>query len=255
MDTHLRRYLPLALGSLLALTLALAMVRTRYQLESARERLHLQTLVTAVSREVDAELARGEGALRSNATHPMGHWHRWRLGAGGYQEAPGEAPPIAESTLRRALQARDFSGGASVLLGPFAQEQGGNAVVLAIHDGGAGAAWRGTWELVDVLMAQSHVTQMVREGYRLQLFDVTGAGALYQSDAAPLDASAAVPLRAGGSLLELRAARPAGTGVAGFLTPAILVSLGLVLWISCEWRRGLGLRVAQENPAEAQRRR
>ncbi|HTC45197.1 MAG TPA: GGDEF domain-containing phosphodiesterase [Steroidobacteraceae bacterium] len=254
MNTHLRRYLPLALGSLLALTLALAMLRTRYQLESARERLHLQTLVTAVGREVDAELARGEGALRSTATHPVGHWHRWRLGAGGYRDAPGEVPPIAESTLRRALQARDLSGGVSVLLGPFAQEQGGNALVLATHDGGA-AAWHGTWEPVDALMAQSHVTQMLREGYRLQLFDVTGAGALYQSDAAPLDASAAAPLRAGGSLLELRAAHPAGTGLVGFLTPALLVSLGLVLWISCEWRRGLGLRVAQENLAEAQRRR
>jgi diguanylate cyclase (GGDEF)-like protein len=255
MNTHLRRYLPLALGSLLALTLALAMVRTRYQLESARERLHLQTLMTAASHEVDAELARGEGALGSSTAHPMGHWHRWRLGAGSDRDAPGEVPPVAESTLRRALQARDISGAAGVL-GPFAQAQGGNVVVLAIHEGGGGAGWHGTWELVDVLMAQSHVTQMVREGYRLQLFDVSGAGALYQSDAAHLDAAAAaVALRVGGSLLELRAARQAGTGLARFLTPALLVSLGLVLWVSCEWRRGLGLRVARENLAEAQRRR
>ncbi len=256
MNMQLRRYLPLALGSLLALTLALAMVRTRYQLESARERLHLQNLLASVSREVDAELDRGERALgAAEQTRSMGHWHPWRLAATGNREAPGETSPVAATTLRRALQARRFANGA-VLLGPFATAQGPNVVVLALRDRGTGAGWSGTWELLDVLMAQPHVAQMVREGYRLQLFDVSGASALYQTDGARLEATATLPLRAGGSLLELRAARQAShTGLGGFLTPALLVMLGLVLWVSCEVLRGQGLRAAQDNLAEAQRRR
>jgi diguanylate cyclase (GGDEF)-like protein len=256
MNTHLRRHLPLALGSLLILVLAVAMVRTRFQLETARERLHLETLVTAVSREVGAELELGEGALAVAASQPRGHWHPWRLGPSGYRNIQGGVPPIAESTLRRSLQTRDSAGGAIVLLGPFATEQGSNAIVLAIPDReSAGAGWRGTWEFVDALMSQPQMTQMVKEGYRLQLFDVSGGAALYQTDGAHLDTAVVMPLRAGRSRLELRAARRAGTGLTRLMTPALLVTLALVLWISWEVRRGQGLGVAQDALAEAQRRR
>jgi diguanylate cyclase (GGDEF)-like protein len=256
MNTHLRRHLPLALGSLLILVLALAMVRTRYQLEAARESLHRQTLLTAVSREVDAELQLGEGALTLAGSHPLGHWHLWRFGPAGYRNAAGDAPPIAESTLRRALVARNLAHGATVLVGPFATVQGGNALVLATPEiDAAGAAWRGTWESVDLLMSKSQVTQMVREGYRLQLFDVSGGVALYQTDSAGLAAATAVHLRAGGSLLELRAARGSRTTLTRLLTPALLISLALVVWVSWEVRRGQGLRVAQDDLAEAQNRR
>jgi diguanylate cyclase (GGDEF)-like protein len=256
MNKHLRRYLPLALGSLLTLMLALAMVRTRYQLETARESLHLQALVTGVGREVGAELQRGEGALGSAAPKRMGHWQPWRLGPAGYRNSQGTVPPIAESTLRRALQARNSAAGAIVLLGPFATAQSGNAVVLATPDRDSpGGGWRGIWEPLDVLMSQSEVTQLVREGYRLQLFDASGAGALYQTDSARLEAAVTVPLRAAGSLLELRAARRAGSGLMRLMTPTLLVALGLALWVSWELRRGQGLRVAQDDLAEAQRRR
>jgi diguanylate cyclase (GGDEF)-like protein len=258
MKTHLRRFLPLALGSLLTLMLALAMVRTRYQLEAARGRLHLQSLVSAVGREVDAELELGRSTLRSAApSRRMGHWHPLGLGPGGYREDPGEAAPIGDATLRRALLARDFRRDPIVLLGPFATSRGENAVVLAMQDGNpAGTAWRGAWESVDVLMSHAHVTQLVREGYRLQLFDVSGASALYQTDGGGLDASVTVPLRAAGSLLELRAAPGAdGSGLMPFVTPALLVSLGFVLWVSCEVFRGQRLRVARDDLAEAEVRR
>jgi len=256
MNTHLRRYFPLVVGSLLALMLALAMVRTRYRLESARERLHLQNLLTSASREVDAELERGQSALGSAfPPRQMGHWHPWRLGPTGYPDAPDDVPPVAETTLRRALQTQSSTSGA-VLLGPFATVEGPNAVVLAMRDSGAGPGWHGTWEFLDDLMSQSHVRQMVREGYQLQLFDVSSGGALYQTDSARLDASVTLPLRTGSSLLELRAARKAShTGLGGFLAPALLVMLGLALWVSCDVLRGQGLRVAQDDLAEAQRRR
>jgi diguanylate cyclase (GGDEF)-like protein len=256
MNTHVRRYLPLAMGSLLTLVLALAMVRTRYQLETARERVHLQTLVTAVGHEVDAELERGEGGMGSAAPHPMGHWQPWRLSPEGFRNGPGGVPPVAEATLRRALQSRDFSREAFRLLGPFATAQGGNAVVLAKPDSdGVGIGWRGTWEPVDALMSQTHVTQMVKEGYRLQLYDVSGGDALYQTDGTRLDAAVAVALRAGGSRLELRAARAPGTALMRLMAPALLVTLGLTLWVLCELRRGQGLRAAQDALAEAQNRR
>ena len=106
MNTFMRRYLPVALGSLLVLVIALTMIRTRYQLEMARETLHQQTVLTAASREVDAELERGERALGPTTPHASGHWHSWRLGTAGYRNAPGGVPPVSESTLRRALLAR-----------------------------------------------------------------------------------------------------------------------------------------------------
>jgi diguanylate cyclase (GGDEF)-like protein len=256
MNTHVRRHLPLALGSLLILVLALGMVRTRYQLETAREGLHRQALLAAVNREVDSELELGESALTLPPAHATGHWHLWGLGAAGYRGVSEDAPPVFESTLRRALLGRDSSRGGIVLLGPFAMPQGGNAVVLATPErGAASGGWRGTWESVDSLMSGPQVTQMVREGYRLQLFDVSSGIALYQTDSARLAAATAVRLRAGGSVLELRAARASGSGLTRLLTPALLISLAFVGWVSWEVRRGQGLRVAQDNLADAQNRR
>jgi hypothetical protein len=63
MLTHLRRYLPLALGSVLALGVAAAILTTRHQLQVARDSLHQQALLSAARAGIDAELSRGERTL------------------------------------------------------------------------------------------------------------------------------------------------------------------------------------------------
>lgn len=260
MSTRYRRFLPFVVGSLIALTLATLLVRVRYQLETTRETVRLRTLVELASSELGAELDRGEQTLLSQtaASNRKGHWHAWDLSAAGYLDSEGRVPPIPEATLRHALAAASISNGATVLLGPFATEQGGNALVLARmrRDGASPSDGEGAWRFVDDIMSQARVADLVKEGYRLQLYNATDAVPLYQSDESQLDAAVVVPLRFRGSLLQLRAAPQSGWTVPmRLLTPSLLVLLSVVLWLSYELRRGRALRNVIDDLAQTETRR
>jgi diguanylate cyclase (GGDEF)-like protein len=259
-NSNLQRLLPVILGALIAVTLATLLVRVRYQLEITRETAHLHALLEAFGGEVGAELDRAEGLLTTRGgSNPTSKWHSWELGASGYRDSQDRVPPIAESTLRRALAAPTASSRSTRLLGPFATDRGGNALALARAEqdtqGGA-PEWTGEWALVDDVMSHAHVADMMKQGYRLQLYDTAAAAALYQSDDGTLDAPVTVPLRFAGSQLQLRAAPRGGWRVpTPLLSSSLLVLLAVLLWLTYEMRRAQTLRVIASELAEAEARR
>ena len=259
MSPPYRRFLPFILGTAIAVTLATLLVRVRYQLEVTRETVRLQSSLETVSEEVGAELDRGEQALISPETSARAsRWHPWHLGPSGYRDTHYRVPPILESTLRRALAARLHPYRSTLLLGPLATEQGGNALVLAraAPELSGAEVWRGSWQLLDEVMSQPHVVQLVKSGYHLQLYDATGATPFYQTDSGDFDAAVSLPLRFGGSRLEIRAAPRAGWTVPlRVLSSSLFVSLAVVLWLSYELRRGQARRNAADALAEAELRR
>jgi diguanylate cyclase (GGDEF)-like protein len=254
MNARLRRFLPFLLGASIAVTLATLLIRVRYELEAAREAAHLRSSLEIAAGEVRAELDRGERALTSPSVGSR--WHSWHLGIASARGVENRTAPLAEAALRRALPAHTLSG--EFLLGPLANDEGGNALALASSESaGAGVhGWRGVWAPVDEVMRQPAVVELVRQGYRLQLYDTAEAAPLYQSDSGHLDAAAGVPLRFAQSLLELRAAPRAGWAVPlRVLSSSLLVCLAVLAWLSYELRRGRALRSAAEDLGEAEARR
>ncbi len=252
MNLRLQRFLPFILGASIAVTLAILLVRVRYELEVSRAAERLRSSLEIAASEVTADLERAERAPTTSA----GHWHAWHLSVAGTQVLESRTAPFTERTLRRALGSRAVSG--EVLLGPLATEQGGSGLVLAIGESPAPGIhrWRGVWAPVDEVMSQPAVTALVREDYRLQLYDTAEAAAVYQSDSGHLDASVSVPLRFATSRLELRAAPRSGWSVPlRVLSPSLVVCLAVVLWLSWELRRGQALRSATQDLAEAETRR
>jgi diguanylate cyclase (GGDEF)-like protein len=259
MSGRYQRFVPFVLGAVVAVTLATLLIRVRYQLEMTRESVRLHALLAAVGGELGAELDRGERTLVApEALNPKSRWRRWRLGAGGYS---GEGPhilPIAESTLRRALNARSAAPGSTILLGPFGTDQGRDAFALATRtrDAAGNLEWAGVWQFIDDIMSRTHVADLMRQGYRLQLYDPIEFAPLYQTDNGTLDTPTSISLRFGDSGIELRAAPQNGWTVpARTLSSSILVLLAVVLWLSYELRRGQVLRIVAADLDEAEVRR
>lgn len=256
MKRQLLRYLPFILGACTALTLATLLIRVRYELELSRETVNLHTLLEAVSRELSAKLDEGEEIMGRPPVSPAERtWHVWSLGAASYLGAGGAKPPIVEATLRRAITEHTTPGGGALFLGPFSTDQGRDAFALARPNGAgtADAGWTGVWIFVDDLMSHAAVANVMKQGYRLQLYDVGSAVALYQSDVGKLDAPVTLPLHFRGSGLELRVAPR--TMPARFLSSSLLVLLAVMVWLSYELRRGHALRTALDDLAETDARR
>lgn len=259
------------LGASIALALAVLLIAARYQLEIARQSEQLQSLLQAASDEIAAELERaGQIVLSQRSAGNGSRWRSWHLNSSGYQDSQGHRPPIPEETLRRALAARTGRRGATLLIGPLATEQSGNALVLAEplfparqqtpangpEDSGVAVEWRGDWAPVDEVMSQPHVIRLMKQGYRLQVYDTAASLPLYQSDSGHLGSAAAVAIRFRGSRLELRAAPRAGWRIPPrVLAPSLLVALAVVLWLSFELQRHGAVRRAAAELAEAETRR
>jgi diguanylate cyclase (GGDEF)-like protein len=251
MSPRAQRYVPFVLGATVILTLAIVLIRVRYELEMTRETVHLQTLLVTAASEIGAALQQGESAINHSAQR--GEWRAWRLDDEVYMGADGN-PPMVEATLRRVLGARTGSGSV-LLLGPFATELGANVLVVAspVEDSAGRRAWVGSWRVVDDLMSTAAVAELMRAGYGFQLYDPAQASALYQTESPALESPIVVPLTFGASRLELRAApRRLPTR---FLSSTLLVLLAVILWLSYELRRGTALRNAVQELGEADRRR
>jgi diguanylate cyclase (GGDEF)-like protein len=247
-------------GAAVALTLATLLVTVRYRLELSRDLLEQQQLLESLGAQLAAELDRGaQLALEPRAAGAVEGWHVWELGPSGYRDPTGQVPPFAAGALRRALAGHQPAGGAVLrLVGPLATASGANALVLAkpvILTGGA-RGWSGSWELVDEFFARAHIAAVMKQGVRLQLYDPRDSAALYQTDDAEFTSEAAVPVRLGGSLLELRAARRERAAVPlKALSSSLLVLIAVLLWAGHELRRGRTLHSAAEALEESEARR
>jgi diguanylate cyclase (GGDEF)-like protein len=255
----LKTSLAFILGAVVAVTLATLLVRVRYQLEVSRETLLLRVLLERAGGDIEAELEQGEQTLAvARDPGPRDGWHGWRLDADGYRDRVGRVPPIPEPTLRRALDGRDMPAGSTKLLGLFATESGRNVVVLARREGprqGA-TAWTGSWVVVDDIMLHSPVAELVRRGYRLQLYDLAEQAPLYQSDDAAPDSPVAVAIGFRGAQLELRGAPRRGWAVpVRLLASSLLVLLAVLLWLSYELHRRQMLQQLAAESAQAEERR
>jgi diguanylate cyclase (GGDEF)-like protein len=145
-----------------------------------------------------------------------------------------------------------------LLLGPFGTDEGRNVIALATCEraAGDGCYWTGAWIFVDDLMAGVQVVDLLRRGYRLQLYDVTRRVALYQSEEGSLDGSIGVPLGFGSCRLELRAAPREGWRVPlPLLSSSLMVLLAILLWQTLEMRRNETVLSAIDDLAESEARR
>lgn len=247
-STHWR----VLLGSLIALSLGLLVVRLRYRLDEAdvevRTRITLQEVAQLLS-----------GELEQGSSTPEGRgWHAWRLVSGGYRPVDEQTPPIDLSTLRHALAMRVPHEGSTVLVGPLATATGGDALVLATPtaDRTGMPEWRGAWRSLDELMSAVGAGDLVKQGERLQLYDSTQAVPLYESDEGLLSAPVIVPLRFRDSVLELRAAPRSGWATSSrMFAPSLLVLLAVLLWSGWEWGNLRALRLARDELAESAARR
>ena len=258
----MNRFVPFICGALLALTLATLLVRLRYELEVTRERAYTQTLLDTVSRRLEAQLERGRRqAFASREWARISPWHPWRLGPSGYGGLHRRAPPIPEATLRRALgsgAARAARADGLVVLGPFATEQNRDALVLArlAPDAAGTYRWSGTWAFVGDLMSRAAVPDMMRLGYRVELYDLADSTALYQTDDGDLERPVRQRLEPAAPSLELRAAPRTGwEAPLRSLSSSLLVLLAIVLWLGYELRRGRTLRAAREELTQTEARR
>jgi diguanylate cyclase (GGDEF)-like protein len=248
------------IGAAIALTLATLLVTARYRLELTRDLVREHEVLETLGSELAAELDRGaQLAFDPQAAGPVKGWHAWEFGPAGYRDGAGNVPPIAESALRRALAERRLTGpGALALLGPFATTASGNALALArpVRFAGGVTGWAGSWEPIGEVFARAQLTAVLKQGLRLQLYDAGNSTALYQSDDARFVSETAVPVRLGGSLLELRGARRERTAVPlRALSSSLLVLIAVALWAGQELRRDRTLRSAAQALEESEARR
>jgi diguanylate cyclase (GGDEF)-like protein len=268
MRAHSIGRLSFLVTAVVAVTLVALLVRVRYELETARETEHVRTLLESAASALQGELEAGVQAML--APRPCGpstrpavagapcSWHSWRLGAAGHREAAADAPPIPQPTLRRALVSHPGLDNRVMLLGPFATEAAGNALIIATRAPGmtSSAQWVGAWRLIDDIASRGPIAEVIRQGYRLQLYDATQGTALYQSDEGTLRAAVTVPVRFGGSALQLRAApRVAGAALTRMVSPSLVLLLAVVVWLSHELHRTAALRRSAAELAAADERR
>jgi len=250
---------PLAFVALIALTLGTLLVRLRYQLEVVREKQHVHELLDSLNAEVGAQLNAGERAVASDPPSSIGRWRPWRLSASGYGVANGPAPPIVETALQHALLSRSAVSGGTILLGPFSTDDARNALVLAraVPRAKGPPEWLGEWQYLDDIMSPARVANLVRHGYRLQLYDASEATVLYQSDDGDLDAPVALAVRLAGTSLQFRAAPRSGWSVPlRVFSSSLLVLITMTLWLAYEMRRSRALqRAAAELESTEDRRK
>jgi len=247
---------PLMVGAVVAVVLAALLVRVRYRLELTSEAVALHSLLEAVTVSVGGELQRGRESSRGlRPTGPRKLWQPWWLDA---DRGQGAELPIADSAFRRALGVYPVSVGVPLLVGPFGTDEGRNVIALATCERPVGNTcyWTGAWIFVDDLMAGVQVVDLLRRGYRLQLYDATRRVALYQSEEGSLDGSVSVPLGFGSSRLELRAAAREGWRVPlPLLSSSLMVLLAILVWQTFEMRRNEAVLRAIDDLAESEARR
>jgi diguanylate cyclase (GGDEF)-like protein len=247
-------------AAIAAIALTSLLVRMRYELEAVRETDRARTVLESAADDLAKELETGERAtlIPEACGHSPCAWRPWSLDASGYRDVGSGAPPIPESDLRRALASHPTSADHTLLLGPFATESATNALILARHAPHTTdpLQWVGAWRLVNDLAAGPHIAEMMRRGYRLQLYDAIRGTALYQSDEGELHATIALAVPFDASSLQLRAA-PRGRGAppAHILSSSLALLLALVLWLSHELRRNAAVRRSAVELAGAEERR
>jgi len=244
-------------AAIVAVALTTLLLRLRYELEVVREAEHERVLLESAAGSLEEELAAGEQAMlaqpacgprtQASVRGPPCGWRPWRLDATGLREPRGDIPPIPESALRHALESQPGAADRMVLLGPFATGGAANAVVVARRAQGPTSSpqWSGAWRLVNDIVSHAPIVGIIRQGYRLELYDATQGTPLYQSDDGELHAAVTLPVRFGASALQLRAApRVRGSSLARILSPSLALLLLLVLWLSHELRRNSAVRRA-----------
>lgn len=246
----------LMIGTVVAVMLAVLLVRVRYQLEVTREAVALHSLLEEATLSVAAKLQRGREVSReSGREDPKSGWHFWQLNGG---RAPGPGLPISQAALRQALGAHNARIGVTLLVGPFATEDARNAIALATCTQPVDNTcyWVGAWTFVDALVSGAQVVALPKRGYRVQLYDATRSVALYQSEEGSLEKPVSVPLSYGDSRLEMRAAPQEGWRVPlPLLSSSLMVLLGILLWQSFELRRNEVVLRGVDDLAEAEARR
>ena len=138
----------------------------------------------------------------------------------------------------------------------IATEQGGDALVLGTVGQSGAANGEGCGNSSTTRCRRKQVTEVVKQGYRLQLYDVTRGLPLFQTGAGEFDGAISVPLRFGDSVLQWRAA-PDGAMALPFkaLAPSLLIVLAVLVWLSHELARGRLQRQGAEELAETEKRR
>jgi diguanylate cyclase (GGDEF)-like protein len=259
MISRLKQGLPLLIGFLMALGAAAILIRARYQLEVARDTAHLQSLLESVASELGAELASGERLTTAppGTSDRRALWQPWHLDiAGGATDPKDLPPPVTESSLRRFLVSPPKPVSSLLLIGLFATDDGRNALVLAHVEPATRGRWAGSWAFLDDLMLRAGIAQLMRQGYRLQLYDLGEAAPWYQSDHGHLEPSVRVPLRFENSRFELRAVPRDGWAIpTRLVSSTCLLLLAALLWSSLQWRRDRALARAATDLAEAEARR
>jgi diguanylate cyclase (GGDEF)-like protein len=251
------RWLRFALAALIALTLASLLVLNRFNLETTRHTLGLNTDLLRAADQLEEGLLRGMEVAEANSGPVQQYgWHRWKLD----QPAAALLPPIPEEQLRRLLAGRTTTDASpTVLLGPVALPAGGDVVLLAhAHepDGGDAHQWQGAWRRIDAVMALPTVEHLLKRGVRLQLLDAGTATPMYQSDSLRFESALAVPLNVAGASLELHGVnRDRWVVPARLLSPSLLVLLAVLGWLTYEMYRVRALQRVAEAAAEADARR
>jgi diguanylate cyclase (GGDEF)-like protein len=254
MMPRLTRQLPLLIGAGLVLTFMTLLMRTRYDLEMSRQTVEIQHMLEAVAVALENEIAHGEQRLSAAPAAPRNDkWQRWRLGAAGYESEDGREPPIVAASLRAALAAGARAPHPLLFLGPFGSDRNRDVFTLAERLPEDSSSWRGAWIFSDELMANRAVAELMRGGYRLQLYNPNTATVLFQTSAESIDAPIVRGFRIGSSSYELRAA-PRQLPPP-FLSSSLLVLLSVGLWMSYELRRGQVLRTADADLRESDARR
>ncbi|HEX4267363.1 MAG TPA: EAL domain-containing protein [Steroidobacteraceae bacterium] len=247
-------------AAIAAIALTSLLVRMRYELESVRETDRTRTLLESAANELAKKLETGERAtlVPTVCGHPPCAWRPWSLDASGYHDVGRGVPPIPEADLRQALAPHLGSGNHTLLLGPFATDAATNALVLARRASRAANSlqWVGAWRPVNDIVSSAPIADIMRRGYRLQLYDATQGTALYQSDDGELRATITLAVPFGSSSLQLRAApRGHGAAPAHILSSSLTLLLALVFWLSHELRRNAALRRSAVELADAEERR
>ncbi len=255
-----RPALSLLVGLLLALAVAGSFLRTHYQLDQALETARLQAMLQAAADEIAADLEGGQEAMvLARPSAAPSEWHYWDLQSSNAQ-TPGQLNlRVDASILERVLGAEEAPTGTQVRVGVVATDGGSDALVVAtaVRNGRGTLEWHGAWKFIDAMLSQPHVAALVKQGYRVQLYNAEAADALFQSDLGSLAGPVgSAPVRFGAGALLLRAAPTSvSTLPVQLLSPALLMALTVTLWLTRELQRARSLRIAAEALTEAETRR
>jgi EAL domain-containing protein (putative c-di-GMP-specific phosphodiesterase class I)/GGDEF domain-containing protein len=255
-----RPALSLVVGLLLALALCGSSLRAHYQLNKTLESARLQAMLEAAADEIGADLAHGQDVMTlARPSGALNEWHYWQIGASKDPSQGQLGLRIDASILARVLGTREAVIGAGAQVGVFATDTGSDALVVAsaVRNRDSIPEWRGAWKFVDAMLSQPNLAAMVKQGYRVQLYDADTAAALFQSDTGSLAAAiGSAPVRFGGRRLALKAS-PGSVSIlpVQLLSPALLMALTVALWLTRELQRTRSLSLGAAALSEAEARR